>query len=364
MADAAARRAAPPVRVSARSCRLDLGDATQAAHLARVAGGTPPRCPARAARAARRHETPTPQRPAKLALPTGGDHASDIVLPHPSLATRSGGAAHYPSRYASTLPPPRRRPPGPAEAAGAVAAAIAAGVVGVAAAAAAAAADAARGRRPRAAAAAAAQLLALASLAAPPAAASAAASALRSLAAGAQDWTAGTHAAAADNARVHTVVFASLARAGPFVRACLLAAQIWLFLAWLPLALLAPRFARSASAVLDAALAAALAVAARRAVPGGSLAAWADDGGAERVPDAAASYWRPRAGAGVRSVLLAARADAVARALATATTTPSVRSPVSVGERRGVGGRHRGGRPRSHFPPSKFDAARLAGGEK
>ena len=93
---------------------------------------------------------------------------------------------------------------------------------------------------------------------------------------------------------------------------------------WLPLAIFSSGAARGAAAAIDASVASAAGAAAARAEEqyGGPLSRWRDgqvdvvSGGGEkaassRIPQLASEYWRPPAGAGTRTVLLAARADAV-----------------------------------------------------
>ena len=264
-------------------------------------------------------------RPSKVALPPASPAAAspdDYVLPHPSASPRSGPGPHYPPSYAASLPPPSLAPTTPLEAVGATAGALAAALMGAAAAAASVALDVGRARAPSALHAAAAQLAAVAALAPPPAAAAAVVAGGRALVAPspATNARALSTLTAADSARVTAAVLAAgLAHAPLLVRLALLAFQaaalVWV---WLPLTLVAPAAARGASAAIDASLAAALAVAAGRAVEGSDLAPWTD-GGRVGVPPAAASYWRPPPGAGVRSgLLLPARADAVARSMVAA----------------------------------------------
>ena len=245
------------------------------------------------------------------------------MLPHPSASLRAGPGPHYPPSYTASLPPPALAPSTPLEAVGATAGALLSALVGAAAAAASVALDVSRARAPSALHAAAAQLAAVAALAPPPAAAAAVVAGGRALVAPspATNARALSSLTAADSARVTAAVLAhGLAHAPLLVRLALLAFQaatlVWV---WLPLTLVAPAAARGAAASIDASLAAALAVAAGRAVEGGDLAPWVD-GGRAAVPPPALAYWRPSPGAGVRSgLLLPARADAVARALVAAT---------------------------------------------
>jgi hypothetical protein len=263
-------------------------------------------------------------RPAPLGLAAlaADPPATSTIMAHPSRSAGGGATAstrrpHYPPAYAATCPPA----PTAAPAAGALerAAAAGAGLAALAFGAAAAALGwvAAAAPPSRAAAAAAARLCALATLALPLPAAAAAAAALHSLLSGAEDHRLAPAAAAADNARIHFLVFCGLAGAPPAVRAASLALALWLFCFMAaPLALLAPTALRGLTTGLDAAIAAALLQAA-----GGDAGGDAPKGGGSvpAAPPLAARYWRlppasgASAGAGLRPLFLAARADAIAR---------------------------------------------------
>ena len=190
---------------------------------------------------------------------------------------------------------------------------------------------------PRAEALAGAQLLALAALAPPPHLAAQLVGAARAVLSGSKDFAAADSAAAADNALMHLLIFSAPAsedntswgvfplRSGFFSlpRLALLALQLWSLLAlWLPLTLLSPGAARGAAAAIDASVASAAGAAAARAEEvAGPLSRWRDGhvdcpgGGGKtapsKIPKLAGEYWRPPAGAGTRTVLLSARADAV-----------------------------------------------------
>lgn len=190
---------------------------------------------------------------------------------------------------------------------------------------------------PRAEALAGAQLLALAALAPPPHVAAELVGVARAVVSGTRDFAAADSAAAVDNSLTHLLIFSAPASRdntswGVFPlqnalpRLALLALQLWSLLAlWLPLTLVSPGAARGAAAAIDASFASAAGAAAARAEEfGGPLSRWRDgdvvvsssSGAGERkapakVPKLASEYWRLPARSGMRTVLLAARADAV-----------------------------------------------------
>ena len=186
---------------------------------------------------------------------------------------------------------------------------------------------------PRAEALAGAQLLALAALAPPPHVAAELVGLARAVLSGSRDFAAADSAAAVENSVTHLLVFSAPAsedntswgifplQQSALLRWALLGIQLWsLVVLWLPLTVVSPGAARGAAAAIDASVASAAGAAAARAEElSGPLSHWRDghvetSGGksaASRIPKLASEYWRPPVGAGTRTVLLAARADAV-----------------------------------------------------
>jgi len=343
--------------------------------------------------------------------------ADTVVLPHPSLMSRSSGGggggkggssfssssssslrapAHYPSSYLTALAPPPalalsllpRALSGAllkkkdkkknsssemqlslSESVGAALGSLLALSVAAAAGLAAALGDislvsAPRRLVPRAEVLAGAQLLALAALAPPPHLAAELVGVARAVVSGKKDFAAADSAAAVENSLLHLLIFSSpasddntsrgvfpLKQAGgrglanyfPLTRLAICGLQLWsLLFLWLPATVLFPAAARAAAAALDASFASAAGAAAARAEEaGGPLSHWRDgkpgSGAGEevkkspaKIPELAREYWRPPAGAGMRTVLLSARADAVARALVgMASINPHTANPVS-----------------------------------
>ena len=333
---------------------------------------------------------PPPNRPPPLQLLPDAIPASPdtLVIPHPSLMSRSGGGgrsvglpslaapAHYPSSYLTSLAPPpvlslplppallaslskallkRQKKERETEqhgdrssttmqlsvseslgaALGTLLALSAAALAGLTAAVSEVSLS-PNPRRfrivPRAEALAGAQLLALAALAPPPHLAAELVGLARAVLSGNKDFAALDSRAAVENSITHFLIFSASASEdntswGVFplqsialLRVALLALQLWsLVVLWLPLTVFSPGAARGAAAAIDASVGSAAGAAAARAEEiGGPLSHWRDGevnahGGKapSRIPKLASEYWRPPAGAGTRTLLLAARADAV-----------------------------------------------------